>query len=168
MLNFETTLDKLGALTLLRYFPSDPGARLDLAKLVARMAATDEQVDWLVQRTLNTCNEWPGPLVLRQILCSKFKAADGIDVSCTSMFPDGVPSSKAPGAWQPAALPPGCVVSTDRELDTSIRSLAAAKDLNRPRLALPHAPAPRVLKDPLTAERRAEIQAQIDRAMGKL
>lgn len=162
-MNPQVIAEICSELTLLRFFPSEQGARTGLFLLIGRMCSNEDQVRWLVQRTLNTCNEWPGPLVLRQILCSKFRAADGIDVSCTSMFPDGVPSSKPPEAWQPAALPPGCVVSADRQLDESIKSLAVAKDLNRPRLRLPVAPAPRVLKDPLTPERRAEIQAQIDR-----
>ena len=116
-------------LTLLRYFPGEQGARTALFLLIGRMCSNEDQVRWLVQRTLNTCNEWPGPLVLRQILCSKYRAADGIDVSCTSMFPDGIPSSKPVEAWKPAALPPGRMVSADKELDDKLRELAQMKRL---------------------------------------
>jgi hypothetical protein len=157
MLNFESTLDQLAGLTLLRYFPADAGARLELAKLVARMASNEQQVDWLVQRTLALCGEWPGPLGLRQIFCSKFKPADGIEAGGTTMFPDGPPSEKKIEASPLPALPPGSG-SIDRQLDSAVKLLARSKDLNRTM-------APRVPKDPISPERRAEIQAQIDAAI---
>jgi hypothetical protein len=93
-MNPETVADLCGELTLLNFFPSEPTARRALFLMVGRMCANEDQVKWLVRRTIDLCNEWPGPLVLRQILCSKFKAADGIEVSCTDRFVDGVPSEK--------------------------------------------------------------------------
>ena len=158
MLNFEKTLDMLGGLTLMKFFPSDPGARLELAKLVARMVSTEDQVEWLVQRTLALCNEWPGPVGLRQILCSRFKPADGIGAGSTSMFPDGLPSEKQIEAPPLLALPPGHVATVDPGYDRSIRLLAAAKDLNR---ALRPAPA----EVPTNPDYKPITQADIDRAV---
>ena len=129
MLDFEKTLDQLGGLTLLKFFPADPGARLELAKLVSRMAANEDQVDWLVNRVLALCNEWPGPLVLRQVFCSKFRPADGISVGGTEAFPDGVPSERRIEAAPLPALPVGHVASADKELDDQVKKLAQLKRL---------------------------------------
>lgn len=130
MLDFEKVLDILGGLTLLKFFPSDSSTRLELAKLVGRMASSEEQVEWLVQRTLAVCNEWPGPLVLRQIFCGKFKPKDGIEAGSTAMFPDGPPSERKINAPEFPALPPGHLVSADPHLDRLVREIAAEKDLN--------------------------------------
>ena len=165
-MNPKVVAELCAELTLLRFFPSDENARAALVLLIGRMCSTEDQVRWLVQRTLAICNEWPGPLVLRQILCSKVKPADGIETGGTSAFPDGAPSEKRIEAPTMPALPPGHVVSADRQLDDAVKSLAASKGFKR--LALPVAPTPRILKDPLTAEQRATIQAQIDRVMGKV
>jgi hypothetical protein len=163
MLNFEKTLDQLAGLTLLRFFPSDPGARLELAKLVSRMAATEDQVDWLVQRTLALCSEWPGPLVLRQILCSKFKPADGISAGGSPMFPDGVPSEKRIDAPTFPALPPGHVASVDRGLDNAVKMLADVKDMNR--VMRRNAP---VQETPTYTDFKPITQSDIDRAVDEL
>jgi carbohydrate-binding DOMON domain-containing protein len=161
MLNFEKTLDMLGGLTLLKFFPSDPGARLELAKLVGRMASNEAQVEWLVQRTTALCNEWPGPLALRQIFCSKFKPADGIEAGGTSMFPDGPPSEQKIEAPSLPALPAGHVATVDAGYDRAIRLLAAAKDMDRlKRVAIQEAPTNPDFK-PIT-------QADVDRAVDEL
>jgi hypothetical protein len=170
MLNFEKTLDMLGGLTLLKFFPSDPGARLELAKLVARMASTEQQVEWLVQRTVALCNEWPGPLGLRQIFCSKFKPADGIEAGGTAMFPDGPPSEKQIDPAPLLALPPGHVASADRALENSVRLLAIAKDMDRTirqtQLRQQHMEAMAALrKEP---DFKPITQADIDRAVDEL
>jgi hypothetical protein len=128
-MNPETIAELCGELTLLRFFPADQGARTALFLLVGRMCANEDQVRWLVQRTLSTCNEWPGPLVFRQILCSKFRPADGIEAGSTSAFPDGVPSEKQVNGFAAAALPPGRTVSADKELDDAVCELAAKKRL---------------------------------------
>jgi hypothetical protein len=93
------------------------------------MCSTEDQVRWLVKRTLAICNEWPGPLVLRQILCSRFKPADGIEAGGTASFPDGVPAERPIDGFAPVALPPGRTVSADRELDDAVVNLAKLKRL---------------------------------------
>lgn len=149
-------------LTLLKFFPSEQGARTALFLLIGRMCSNEDQVRYLVRRTLALCNEWPGPVVLRQILCCKYKPADGIEAGGTASFPDGVPSEKRIEAPAVAALPPGHVATADRQLDAAVKLLAASKDLNR-KLA------PRgIPKDSISPERRAELQAQIDQAVFEL
>ena len=128
-MNPEVIAELCGELTLLRFFPSDQGARTALFLLIGRMCSNEDQVRWLVQRTLAICNEWPGPLAFRQILCSKFKPADGIEAGATSLFPEGVPSERRIEAAPMIPLPPGSVTSADKELDAKVRDLARAKCL---------------------------------------
>lgn len=132
MLDFKQVNDILSGLTLLKFFPSGMGAQLALAGLVGRMANTEDEVRWLVQRTLAVCNEWPGPLVIRQIFCSRFQPADGVGVFSTLQYPAGLPPEKQIEPVAPLQLPPGHLVSMDPELERAVREIAAAKDLNGP------------------------------------
>ena len=153
------------------WFPKEEGARTMIADAIARLCTSGPACFEMVRRMVDRYKEWPGAREMRICYCALIGSplsGEDLHLAVSEYYPDGFGTSKPAEAWQPAALPPGCVVSADRQLDESIKSLAVAKDLNRPRLRLPVAPAPRVLKDPLTPERRAEIQAQIDRAMGKL
>jgi hypothetical protein len=121
MLDIEKVFEILGGLTLLKFFPTEPAARVELAKLVGQMATTHEQVEWLVARTIALCNEWPGPRTLRQIFCSKFKPRDGIEAGPTEIFPEGVPSERPIQSSVRPALPPG--------MEKEVAALAAAKSL---------------------------------------
>ncbi len=161
-MNPEVIAELCGELTLLKFFPADQGARTALFLLIGRMCSSEDQVRWLVQRTLALCNEWPGPLVFRQILCSKFKPRDGINAGSSLAFPDGVPSERRIEAPPLPALPPGHVASVDSSLDRSIRYLAAAKDLNRRRrLASP-------ADVPTNPDFKPVTQADIKRAVDEL
>ena len=133
MMNPVIVAELVAELTLLRFFPADEDGRAALVKLVGRMCSNEDQVCWLVERVLSKCNEWPGPLVLRQILCSRFKPADGIEAGGTAMFPDGIPSEKQIEAPALLALPPGHVATLDLQFENAVRLLAEAKDLNRVR-----------------------------------
>jgi hypothetical protein len=128
-MNPKKVLDLLGGLTLLKFFPSEPSARLELVNLVLRMAATYEQIEWLVARTTSVCNEWPGPLVLRQIFCSRFKPRDGIEAGATPMFPDGLPPERRPVQASVLALPPGHAATLDAGLDKAVQIAAAQKSI---------------------------------------
>ncbi len=155
----DSVLDILGELTLLKYFPAEPAARLALAKLVVSMASDESQVKWLVQRTVSVCNEWPGPLVFRQIFCSKFRPADGISVGPTEMFPEGLPSERPAPALP--ALPPGATASIDPGIERAVSLLARSKDMDRPRrIAAPSIPTNPDYK-PIT-------QADVDKALEDL
>jgi hypothetical protein len=157
----EVIADICGELTLLRFFPGEQGARTALFLLIGRMCSTEDQVRWLVQRTLALCNEWPGPVGLRQIHCSRFKPADGISAGCSSIFPDGVPSEKQIEAAPLLALPPGHVATVDAGYDRSIRLLAASKDMN---LLLRPAPA----EVPTNPNFKPITQADVNKAVDEL
>ena len=70
----------VGQLAMLKYFPADEFARAGIMQLLMSMAETPEQVSWLTRKILEMCDEWPGPVTIRGIFCSKFKPKDGIDV----------------------------------------------------------------------------------------
>ena len=130
MLNFERVADLLSGLTLIRFCPADDGARLELAKMVAKMATSEDQVEWLVQRAISLYAEWPGAREIRACFCSKFRPADGLSVGST-VYADGIPSERRIEAPAVPALPPGHAASADRQLDDGIRKLAAGAGCER-------------------------------------
>jgi hypothetical protein len=132
-MDVHNVADLTAELLVLRFFPSDDAARLGIVLLIGRMAHNEDQVRWLVRRTLDLYNEWPGPLVLRQIFCSRFPPEDGQDVFSTGAFPDGVPLEFPVEQPAPLLLPAGQVASVDPELERAVCELAVAKDLNGPR-----------------------------------
>src|ERR1019366_8314517 len=162
-MNPETVAKLCGELTLLRFFPSDEDAKTCLFLLVGRMCSNEDQVRWLVQRTMAICNEWPGPVGLRQVLCSKFKPADGIEAGSTAMFPDGPPSERRIDPPALLALPPGHVVSMDRHLDNAVKMLADIKDMNR--VVRRNAP---IQEIPTHTDFKPITQADVDKAVDEL
>jgi hypothetical protein len=87
VLNVNRITEILAELSLLKYFPSEPAARRAMVEMVCNMATHEDQVRWLVRRMMDVHNEWPGPVELRNLFCSRFPPADGID----PRFPDGLP-----------------------------------------------------------------------------
>jgi hypothetical protein len=140
MLDFKRVAHILGGLTLLKFFPADPNARLELAKLVGRIAATEQQVEWLVQRMLDLYSEWPGPHELRAVLCSRYRPVDGIN-AVSGSYPDGIPHDpRLKIAAAPVLeLPPGHKVSVDPELENMIT--ASVKKMPKKMPAIPPTPA---------------------------
>jgi len=160
-MNPRVVAELCAELTLLRFFPADENGRAALVALVGRMCSTEDQVRWLVQRTLALCNEWPGPVGLRQVLCSKFKPTDGIAAGGTSIFPDGVPSERRIDPAPLPALPPGHVATVDAGYDRSIRLLAASKDMDRLKRVA-------IQETPTNPNYKPVTQADIDRAVDEL
>lgn len=160
MLDYERVRDLILDLTVMLFFPSEPAARVALIRMVGEMAEKEDQVRWLVHRmTSGLYNEWPGPGELRAVFCSRFRPRDGI-TAYSSVYPDGIPSEH-PVAPLLLALPPGHVVSVDLELEHAVREVAAAKDLNRPRLIR----APQI---PVDLDFKPVTQAEIDQAVDRL
>lgn len=76
--------DALDELSLLKFFPSEPGARAVLLRMLCQMVAGPAELRWLVDTTLKYHNEWPGPLELRGIYCTHYKPKDGVEADVTS------------------------------------------------------------------------------------
>ena len=79
MVNVKKAAAELSKLSLMKFFPSDPAARSALMGIVMSMAWTDDQIEWLVKRALVVFAEWPGPMEIRALFCSRWKPADGIE-----------------------------------------------------------------------------------------
>jgi hypothetical protein len=152
-MNPETIAELCAGLTVLKFFPTDPGGRAEVMLLIGRMAHNEGQVKWLVQRLLDLYDEWPGPRTLRAVFCHKYKPADGKDLRTAICpgYPEGLPSEKPEPPL--LALPPGHVASADPELEAMVGQLVED---------MPKIPAPvlltesdarfdRLLKETLTA-----------------
>ena len=64
------------SLSPLKHYPSTPAAIDAIARLLDRIAETDDQIDWICDKILQEFDEWPGPKTLRSVYCKKFKPAD--------------------------------------------------------------------------------------------
>lgn len=67
---------------LLRYFPQDEISKTVIMRLLDRMVATVEQVDWLRTAMVDRVGEWRGGKELRGVFCSRFPPKDGIETDC--------------------------------------------------------------------------------------
>lgn len=76
--------DALDELSLLKFFPSEPGARAALLRMLCQMVAGPTELRWLIDTVLRYHNEWPGPLELRGIYCTHYKPKDGVEADVTS------------------------------------------------------------------------------------
>lgn len=94
----------IGSLALLKFFPSDDGARTALIRMLMEMCGSTEQAAWLGERMIELHTEWPGPRELRCVYCSRFPPKDGKDVASTANYPEGIPSA-TPVATLPVGDP---------------------------------------------------------------
>lgn len=136
-MEFKRIIEQIGKWGgLLRFFPSDPDARIGIAEAIAEMTQDEEHVRWLVRRVSQLHAEWPGILEVRAVFCSKFKPDDGIDVgSAMPQFRDGIPSERTS---EPVALPSGNLkrleageVSAAPSLRETVADLKRVTDLRR-------------------------------------
>ena len=125
-----------GLCEILDYAPKTEIGKAIITNALLSMCSKVEQVTWLVQRAcmlhtnLRTCGI-PG---LRQILCSKYAPKDGITVSSTKAYPDGVPSEQPLRVVPaPEVLPPGHTASVSPSLDAAVQEPTEAKRPPAPR-----------------------------------
>jgi hypothetical protein len=105
MLNAKIVAEAIDRLSLMPYFPMDPGAKKELGKAMAEMCATDEQVQWLCRRMPQLHDKWPGEREMRAVLCSKFRPKDGLEME-SDIYADGIPSENPERNLLGAALDP--------------------------------------------------------------
>ncbi len=70
-------------LSLMKYFPAGDAQRTLIAALLGRLASNKQQLDWLVSALLNHVPEWPGPMEVRGLFCTRYKPADGKEANCS-------------------------------------------------------------------------------------
>jgi hypothetical protein len=156
-MNPETIAELCAGLTVLKFFPTDPGGRAEVMLLIGRMAHNEGQVKWLVQRLLDLYDEWPGPRTLRAVFCHKYKPADGKDLRTAICpgYPEGLPSEKPEPPM--LALPPGHVASADPELEAMVGTAVQLSRKMPPAVPLPRdAEFRRRLEEVLTAPSERE------------
>jgi hypothetical protein len=126
------------------------------------MCRNAKEALWLVTRMGRLFNQWPGIIELRRVYCSKHLPLDGVQpLGISEAYPDGIPAEIAQPETRRLPLPPGAV-SVAPSLNTAIRSLTVAKDLNR--VGQPPA---KVVDIPL--QRAGNItQADVDREVSAL
>jgi hypothetical protein len=128
MIDEQIAAHAVSGLSLLRFFPSDAGAKTFLAAMIQEMCETPEQAIRLVKRTFQLHNEWPGPQELRAVFCSMFKPADGIDIA-SAIYADGIPAEHPQPQAERLALPPGHIATADPQIEGLIVDLAQRKAL---------------------------------------
>lgn len=116
-------------LAVMKFFPSEAGARVLIGTELQAMANDEAEMLWVCRRATQLFTEWPGLPVLRAIFWSKFIPLDRRPASgAHAIFPDGVPA-EVPEAPSQRALSPG-KNSDDSQLDSAIKMLAERKKLN--------------------------------------
>lgn len=127
--NVARATQSIARMSLMKFFPADIDARKAMVRLICRMANDNEQIDWLVNRMVEIHNEWPGPVELRAVFCSRYKPNDGIEADSLH-FIDGIPPDPAvtpvigieAGAHR--AISGTCAVSEDPEVVAIVTSIA--------------------------------------------
>lgn len=137
-MNLKRVLEALAGLAMLKYFPASNEAVLAaLARLVVNMCRSEAEVEWLVDRmTSGLYSEWPGPLEMRAVYCSRYSPKDGIN-AYSQVYPDGIPldprsTSKCISGPEMKALPPGHVVSADEHMEVALQIAARTNSLTCP------------------------------------
>ncbi len=137
-MKFTTITQIIAKLGAMKFFPSDPDARIAIAEAVADMARDEDEVRWLVKRMLALYNEWPGLHEMRGCFCSRFRPKDGIE-AYSGVYVDGIPSeyeeknlalSGGQQRYLPSRETPEDLTQA-QSLRDFIRDAARAKDMNR-------------------------------------
>jgi hypothetical protein len=124
------------------FFPTDPLAKVALIDELAKIAANDEQLEWLMQRVQALFKVWPGLNEIKAVYCSRYKPLDGINVY-SGVYPDGIPAAKAnPAIAGPELkqLPPGEVAAPDPGTAAAVRIALAVQNLKNARFSGPATP----------------------------
>lgn len=66
-------------LSMLEYFPREPGAQAAIMRLLAKIVPHREALKWLVDMFTNRVGKWHGPTELRAVLCTRYAPQDGIE-----------------------------------------------------------------------------------------
>lgn len=66
-------------MAMLRYFPSEPTVRVEVAKFLAAICPNEAALRFVVDVMVNRIGEWRGPKILRGIVAARWSPADGID-----------------------------------------------------------------------------------------
>jgi hypothetical protein len=120
----------------LAFAPDAVGQGLVVTALM-EMCSTEDQAKFVVSRACSLHTKWEtcGIRGLRQILCSRFVPKDGLSLSSTEAYPDGIPATRPPELLKPR-LTPGRAVSADLDCERAAPPLVETKAIvGRPKPA---------------------------------
>jgi len=126
------------ALSVLAFFPVESAALAVIGEALSSMCPNVPSLRYVVSRACTLYRSWdkcgiPG---LRQIVCSRYRPADGIESGPTDAYPMGLPADptlphNALLSGSPLKrIGPDDELSGDLEFDRKLRLLAHTKDLN--------------------------------------
>lgn len=112
--------------------PRDASAMTFLADDLLGMVRSAAQLTWLVRRARQLYRRWPGSRELRVLFCSRFLPKDGIEMSGSDVYPDGIPGEHRKEInWR--QIEAGRVVSIDAALNQEITNAAKQRTLPGPK-----------------------------------
>jgi len=114
----------------LAYAPKTEVGKAIITNALLSMCSTQEQAAWTVQRACMLYTKWSGCLLpgLRQIVCSKYPTKDGINLSHSEGYPEGIPPEHPPRRVPASpALSSGHVASVRQNVDTVVQEPEEAK-----------------------------------------
>lgn len=154
------------------WFPHEEGARTMIADAIARLCSNSQACFELVRLMVDRYQNWPGVREMRICYCAVIGlplSGEDLHLAVSEFYPDGF-GPVVPKGPATLALPPGHVVSADRQLDDSIQALAVAKDIDpetRRRAALLR-PWRAAAEVPTNPDFKPVTQADIDKAVDEL
>jgi hypothetical protein len=164
LISEETAALGVSMLSIIPWFPTEGPARFVVAGELQSMCRSEEEMDWLVRRMTRLFERWPGIPAMRAVFCSRFNPLDRLQSTAViEAYPEGIPS-EFPEVMAPhLALPPGAIASADSHLDSGVRLVAQALDMNRVPARLP-----RPVPSPISANYQPITQADIEKAVQEL
>jgi hypothetical protein len=114
---------------VLEFAPKTELGRVLISNALISMCPTEQSVWWLVGRAPQLYRKWGacGILGLRQILCSKYAPRDGVMLSGSDEYPEGIPSDRPLDIPSPTPLPPGHGVTADLDFEQRVQALSRVK-----------------------------------------
>ena len=76
--DIENAVESLGAVGLVKYFPSDDRTVQVIMHELQRMVPTVEALNWLVEQFIRKIGAWHSLKELRAVLCARYEPLDGI------------------------------------------------------------------------------------------
>lgn len=129
-MNFKTIMELIGRWGgTMKFFPSDPDARIGIAEELIEIASDAEQIRWLVLEAPKLWSAWPGMLEIRALFCSRFQPRDGVE-AISAVVDDHTERLSAPERPQitGTAGPP---IDSDPAFPCDVLSLMAEATLKR-------------------------------------
>lgn len=119
-MNFKIVMQLIGRWGgTIKFFPSDPEARIGIAEEIVSMAENEDQVRWLVARLPKLYTEWPAMHEVRATFCSKFKPKDGDEVY-SEIYLEGIPAESTNSFTTQIAATTPLQISGDVQEFTSV------------------------------------------------